>query len=199
VTWKWEQSAYLLMAVGADPEGRLFLFSNGGFKQFLATKIYRRTEGPDWHLVWSSFDVRGVWSLATDGTNAYAVTDRNLMVSHDAGLTWTPTIPSAASMQLAVGDAVYLLVNGGGVRASDDAGRSWRQVDTHLTRVVAIAASGPHLFLSDGNNIELPDGEIIAAPAPVISLSATRSTLYVGTNGAGLFTLDFSRRRATRR
>lgn len=163
--------------------------------------ISRSTDGgASWQIVWTGEVGSVVTGVATDGVRAIAAATGGLLVSGDGGATWTPaaSTPPGAITSVAIGDALYAAGDAGGF-ASDDGGATWHRIATPLFHVTALAARGRLLFASDGTSVALPDGTISTAPAKVLSLAASGSTLFAGTETAGVFSLGLVRERATRR
>jgi hypothetical protein len=127
-----------------------------------------------------------------DRVYGFDATNNRLLVSHDAGKTWTkrslPAFPPAPLIDLAVSPANaehFIATSEGGLYESADEGRSWQQLGNPagllawpvLEQLYLVAPGGLVLVSSDGGREWQNVGQVGGEPAALLATSADK--LYV--------------------
>jgi len=136
------------------------LAANGSdvFAGTMTDLFHSSDNGAHWTSSTAGQPPQDVLSLAFSGTKVYAGSNHGLYVSTDNGASWTPTglVNDAVHSQLIVPDGtggtrMYAGTNKG-VLLSTDQGATWTPFGLSGKGVMALAASGTHLFAGLGVN-----------------------------------------------
>lgn len=102
--------------------------------------IWRSDDGRHWQTAGHGLDGLAVYDLAAAGDLILAATEGGVFVG-DGASDWRPVGPHLRVDAIdAAGDTWLAGADPGGLWQSDDAGRSWRQIDGFPDRIAAIAA-----------------------------------------------------------
>lgn len=137
-------------------------------------------------------------SVAVSGAGVIVGSDNGLSLSNDGGVTFAPLRSFKdkwVNSVVVVGQTIYVGTSYCGFYISSDGGRSFRTVQAPSRwESFTFAVSGPNVYLakSTGLSISVDGGATFRAVNglgidSISVVSALGSTVYVGTNGNGLF------------
>lgn len=176
-----------------DTEGNLLAGTWGG-------AINRSDDnGVTWERLNSDMNVAFIWSLAVDGDNIYAGTERGVYYSPDNGENWNSTGLASYDVRsiLVKEGKVFAGTWGAGLFTSTDNGNTWNSSSRDVTNQsvhALVQDSDGNIFagtFNDGIYKSSDDGESfvkqeIAYPH-IWSLAVSGNKIFAGTYGGGVY------------
>lgn len=153
----------------------LFAAADGQLYAGTGTDLYRLANNNSvWSLVSADMPINGTWQLREHEDNLYIVSDAEVLISVDRGVTWEVlgTRPMGELIDLVITDGAFYLGLTEGVFRSVDVGKSWAALnDGGLTgkKIHAITAIENSVFVGTDSGLyrlnaegwkRLPVGEV---------------------------------------
>ena len=173
----------------------LFAAADGQLYAGTGTDLYRLANNNSvWSLVSADMPINGTWQLTEHEDNLYIVSDAEVLISVDSGVTWEVlgTRPMGELIDLVITDAAFYLGLTDGVFRSVDAGKSWAALnDGDLTgkKIHAITAIENRVFVGTDSGLyrlsaegwkRLPVGEV----ENIRALASSENRIYAAVGKA---------------
>ena len=183
------------LAGSSDGKGGTNVFaSTGYFGPYLSTD-----NGKTWiqRFIGGNYNVA---SLAALGSKIFAGTNSGAFVSSDNGMNWDTVsiaLPANYRPTCLTVDGKVFIVSQRGLIVSTDTGATWTIVNSGMTQLVGMTASGSDLFAGADSVLRSTDGGAswtnnsnglgITAYNRIGALAASGNNIFAGTSSKGMF------------